>query len=151
MRAMRSAAALLLFLLMGAAPVAHAQVPEVVIDPGRVAPAALQSITSAVDAITRLAEDQDDGEITRLRRRARDATLAALATQGYFSPTATLAKDNDVAGEIRDFSIRLCKRTLVESVRLKFTGRITRAEYAARVAQPRKAGLLGVGQPFLTA
>lgn len=148
---MRSAAALLLFLLMGAAPVAHAQVPEVVIDPGGVAPAALQSITSAVDAITRLAEDQDGGEITRLRRRARDATLAALATQGYFSPTVTLETGTDVAGETWDISIQPGKRAHVASVELKFTGRITRPEYAERVAQLRKDWLLGVGQPFINA
>ena len=61
---------------------ARAQGPEVIIDPGGVPPAALQSSTEAVAAITRLAEDQDGGEINRLRRRARDATLAALATPG---------------------------------------------------------------------
>ena len=65
---------------------AAAKRPEIVVDPGGVTPAALQAITEAVDAIARLAEDQDGGEISRLRRRARDATLAALATQGYFSP-----------------------------------------------------------------
>lgn len=75
----------LLFAL--AAGQVHAKLPEVIVDPGGVPPAALQAINSAVDAIARLSEDQDGGEIDRLRRRARDATLAALATQGYFTPT----------------------------------------------------------------
>ena len=59
--------------------------PEVVIDPGGVPPAALAAINGAVESITRLAEDQDGGEVERLRRRAHDATVSALETQGYFS------------------------------------------------------------------
>ena len=79
--------------------------PEIIVDPGGVRPAALQAITGAGGAIARLAEDQDGGEINRLRRRARDATLAALATQGYFTPTVTLEAGTDIGGEkmcIRD-------------------------------------------------
>src|SRR3546814_11887871 len=99
---MRLKAALLLSAWWGVATCAWAKAPEVIIDPGGVTPAALQAITQAVGAITRLAEDQDGGEINRLRRRARDATLAALATQGYFSPTVTLETGTDVAGETWD-------------------------------------------------
>ena len=84
---------------------ALAKRPEVIVDPGGVPPAALQAITQAVDAIARLAEDQDGGEINRLRRRARDATLAALATQGYFSPKVTLEAGTDIGGETWDIGI----------------------------------------------
>ncbi|MBO1113989.1 autotransporter assembly complex protein TamA [Bordetella petrii] len=146
---MRVGAALLLSALWGAAAGAYAKAPEVVIDPGGVPPAALQSITEAVGAITRLAEDQDGGEINRLRRRARDATLAALATQGYFTPVVTLETGTDVGGETWDISIQPGKRAHVASVDLNFTGRVTRPEYAERVAELRKNWSLPAGQPFI--
>lgn len=130
---------------------ARAAAPEVVIDPGGVPPAALQSITNAVDAITRLAADQDGGEASRLRRRARDATLAALATQGYFTPTVTLTPGTDVAGETWDIVIEPGPRAEVESVDLRFTGRVLRPEYAERIADWRKAWPLHKGQPFINA
>ena len=134
-----------LFGVMGSA---RAQGPEVIIDPGGVPPAALTSITEAVAAITRLAEDQDGGEINRLRRRARDAALAALATQGYFSPVVTLEAGKDIGGETWDITIEPGKRAVISSVDLKFTGRVTRPEYAERIAQWRKDWSLPVGEPF---
>ena len=134
-----------------AAGAVRAAVPEVVIDPGGVPPAALQSITSAVDAIKRLAADQDGGEASRLRRRARDATLAALATQGYFTPKVTLAPGTDVAGDTWDIVIEPGPRAQVDSVDLQFTGRVTRPEYAERVAGWRKGWTLQQGKPFINA
>ncbi|MCP2517609.1 BamA/TamA family outer membrane protein [Achromobacter mucicolens] len=128
---------------------ALAKRPEVIVDPGGVPPAALQAITQAVDAIARLAEDQDGGEINRLRRRARDATLAALATQGYFSPKVTLEAGTDIGGETWDIAIVPGKRTTVESVNLAFTGRITRPEYAQRLQRLRDDWSLRKGQPFI--
>ncbi|WP_175161311.1 autotransporter assembly complex protein TamA [Achromobacter aegrifaciens] len=128
---------------------ALAKRPEIIVDPGGVPPAALQAITEAVDAIARLAEDQDGGEINRLRRRARDATLAALATQGYFSPTVKLEAGTDIGGETWDISIVSGKRTTVTSVDLSFTGRITRPEFAARVQKLRDDWQLKTGQPFI--
>ncbi|WP_076516847.1 BamA/TamA family outer membrane protein [Achromobacter sp. MFA1 R4] len=128
---------------------ALAKRPEVIVDPGGVPPAALQAITQAVDAIARLAEDQDGGEINRLRRRARDATLAALATQGYFSPKVTLEAGTDIGGETWDIAIVPGKRTVVESVSLEFSGRITRPEYAQRVQTLRDDWRLKKGQPFI--
>ncbi len=128
---------------------ALAKRPEVIVDPGGVPPAALQAITQAVDAIARLAEDQDGGEINRLRRRARDATLAALATQGYFSPKVTLEAGTDIGGETWDIAIVPGKRTTVESVNLEFAGRITRPEYAQRVQKLRDDWRLKEGQPFI--
>lgn len=146
---MRAAIALLLLGVVGIMGSARAQGPEVIIDAGGVPPAALTSITDAVAAITRLAEDQDGGEIDRLRRRARDAVLAALATQGYFTPTVTLEAGTDVGGETWDISIKPGKRATVQSVDLQFTGRVTRPEYAARIEELRKNWSLRVGQPFI--
>ncbi|WP_434644407.1 autotransporter assembly complex protein TamA [Achromobacter piechaudii] len=128
---------------------ALAKRPEIIVDPGGVPPAALKAITEAVDAIARLAEDQDGGEINRLRRRARDATLAALATQGYFSPKVTLESGTDIGGETWDIGIVPGKRTTVSSVDLTFTGRITRPEYAQRVQKLRDDWQLKAGQPFI--
>lgn len=128
---------------------ALAKRPEIIVDPGGVPPAALTAITEAVDAIARLAEDQDGGEINRLRRRARDATLAALATQGYFSPKVTLEAGTDIGGETWDIGIVAGKRTTVSSVDLTFTGRITRPEYAQRVQKLRDDWQLKAGQPFI--
>ncbi|WP_459615742.1 autotransporter assembly complex protein TamA [Bordetella sp. 2513F-2] len=130
---------------------ARAEVPEVVIDPGGAPPAALQAITEAVAAITRLAADQDGGEINRLRRRARDAALAALATQGYFTPTVTLTPGTDVGGETWDIVIQTGPRAEVESVELDFTGRVARPEYAERVAAWRRDWALAPGKPFINA
>lgn len=146
---MRVAVALLCASLLGVMTSARAQGPEVIIDPGGVPPAALTAITDAVAAITRLAEDQDGGEINRLRRRARDATLAALATQGYFTPVVTLEAGKAVGGETWDITIQPGKRATVSSVDLQFTGRVTRPEYADRIAQLRKDWSLAVGQPFI--
>src|SRR5690625_7542942 len=64
--------------------------PEVVIDPGGVGPDSIKAIYGAVEAITRLAEDQALQEVSRLRRRAYEATLSALETEGYFDPVVTL-------------------------------------------------------------
>ncbi|AIT25196.1 autotransporter assembly complex protein TamA [Bordetella holmesii] len=128
---------------------AYASRPEIIIDPGGVTPQALTVITEAVDAIARLAEDQDGGEITRLRRRARDATVAALATQGYFTAQVTLAPGTDVGGDTWDISIQAGPRAVIRSVDLNFTGRVLRPEYAARVEQWRQAWSLKPGQPFI--
>lgn len=146
---MRAAIALLFVGVLGVVSGARAQGPEVIIDPGGVPPAALASITEAVASITRLAEDQDGGELDRLRRRARDAALAALATQGYFSPSVTLEAGTDVGGETWDISIKPGKRATVASVDLQFTGRITLPEYAKRIEDLRKNWSLKVGQPFI--
>src|SRR5690606_7935576 len=110
--AMRAAVAFLVVAcgLMGQQ--AYAAKPEVIVDPGGVPPAALRSIMGAVDAITRLAEDQDGGELSRLRRRARDATLSALETQGYFSSKVTLEASEDAVGEVWDITIEPAERTV---------------------------------------
>jgi len=145
---MRAGAACLL-MVWGAVHTAFAARPEVIIDPGGVPPAALQSITGAVDAITRLAEDQDGGEVSRLRRRAYDATVSALETQGYFSPTVTLDVGEDVAGETWDITIEPGERTQVEKVDLNFSGQIERPEFAGRVQSLRDSWPLEKGMPFI--
>ncbi|MCC2594773.1 BamA/TamA family outer membrane protein [Pusillimonas sp. MFBS29] len=132
---------------------AHAARPEVVIDPGGVPPAAIQSINGAVEAIVRLAEDQDGGEVARLRRRAREATLSALETQGYFTPTVTLEVGEDVAGETWDIVIEPGERTQVDSVNLNFKGQITRPQFAGRVQTlkdqwPLKEGMIFINESW---
>jgi len=137
---------------MAAAAAAHAQDrPEVVIDPGGVPPAALRAITEAVDAITRLAEDQDGGEANRLRRRARDATLSALATQGYFTPTVTLDAGQDVAGETWDIAIQPGPRATVGSVDIQFRGRLAGPGYDERMQALREGWTLAAGRTFINA
>lgn len=125
--------------------------PEVIIDSGGVNPQALTVITNSVNVIATQAEDQDGGEADRLRRRARDATVAALATQGYFSARVTLEAGTDVAGETWDIVIKPGKRATIASVDLQFKGRITRTEYAKRVETLRKSWLLPEGRPFINA
>ena len=130
---------------------AWADKPEVIIDPGGVNPQALQVITQSVNVIATQAEDQDGGEADRLRRRARDATLAALATQGYFSAQVSLDAGTDVAGETWYIVIEPGQRAMIGSVDLQFEGRIARPEYADRVAQLRRAWLLPEWRPFINA
>lgn len=137
-------------LLVGAAALpAAAQPPEVIIDSGGVSPQALQAITGAIEAITRLAEDQDGGEVSRLRRRARDATQSTLETQGYFAAHVdlTVAQDNDK--ESWKITIDPGPRTLVELVDLRFTGKIAEPEFAERVRLLEQDWPLDQGMPFI--
>jgi len=129
--------------------VALAAKPEIVIDPGGVPPAALQAIVRAVDAIARLAEDQDGGEVSRLRRRAREATLSALQTQGYFSARVTLDAVTDALGEAWDITIEPGERTQVETVNIAFVGSIAQASYARRRQTLRAQWPLTPGMPFI--
>jgi translocation and assembly module TamA len=145
---MRAGVACLL-MVWGAVHTAFAARPEVIIDPGGVPPAALQSITGAVDAITRLAEDQDGGEVSRLRRRAYDATVSALETQGYFSPTVTLDVGEDIVGETWDITIEPGERTHVDNVDLNFSGQIERPEFVGRVQGLKDSWPLNKGMPFI--
>ena len=123
--------------------------PEVIIDPGGVPPEALQSIMGAVDSITRLAEDQDGGEVSRLRRRARDATLSALATQGYFAAHVDLTVGQDHQGETWDISIDPGKRAVVDQVDIRFTGKIAEPEFSDRVRLLKEEWPLDKGMPFI--
>ncbi|HUH88105.1 MAG TPA: BamA/TamA family outer membrane protein [Pusillimonas sp.] len=136
-------------LVLGLIPAALAATPEVTIDPGGVPPEALQSIMGAVDVITRLAEDQDGGEVSRLRRRARDATLSALETQGYFSAVVNLEVGSDVVGETWDITIEPGPRTDVRSVDLAFSGHIATPPFAGRVDTLKAAWPLPEGMPFV--
>lgn len=138
-----------LICLLASSAAGAASRPEVVIDPGGVPPAALTAISAAVDAITRLAEDQDGGEVERLRRRAYDATLSALETQGYFSPVVTLEVGHDYAGETWDIIIEPGPRTTVRDVDLRFQGQVARPEFGHRRQQAQQAWPLKTGQVFL--
>lgn len=123
--------------------------PEVVIDPGGVPPAALAAISGAVDAITRLAEDQDGGEVERLRRRAHDATVSALETQGYFSSVVTLEVGQDYMGETWDIIIEPGPRTAVRNVDLNFQGQVATEEFEHRVEKAREIWPLRAGETFI--
>lgn len=141
-------AGLLLCVLLALVRTAHAA-PEIVIDPGTVNPATIKAVNDAVQVIARLASDQDGGEADRLRRRARDAALAALATQGYFAARVDLRTGSDVGGGTWDISIEAGERTRVVAVDISFTGRIAQPQYASRVAALRKNWSLPVGRPFV--
>lgn len=141
------AASLLVF--AGVLQVARAEVPEVIIDPGGVPPKALQSIQNAVAAITRLSADQDGGEVTRLRRRAYQATLSALETQGYFSPVVTLEVGEDIGGETWDITIEPGDRTTVKDVQLVFKGQIDQPRFESRVKTLKNNWPLDKEMPFI--
>jgi translocation and assembly module TamA len=145
----RVAAASLIFFAGLAHEAIAAERPEVVIDPGGVPPEALQAINGAVEAITRLAEDQDGGEVARLRRRAHDATVSALETQGYFSPVVTLEVGEDIGGETWDITIEPGERARVGDVDLAFSGQIARPEFKTRLIGLRKGWPLTEGMVFI--
>lgn len=138
-----------LLCIAGMAKSLAANVPEVIIDPGGVPPAALQAINGAVEAITRLSQDQDGGEVTRLRRRAHDATVSALETQGYFSPVVTLEVGQDIGGETWDIIIEPGERTHIRDVDIGFRGHITKPAFAKRVDTLRSDWPLKKGMPFI--
>lgn len=128
---------------------AWADMPDVTIDPGGVPPEALQAIVGAVDAITRLADDQDGGEVSRLRRRAREATVSALETQGYFAPVVDLEVGEDALGETWDITIRPGERAIVRDVDLSFSGHIVRPEFEGRLQTLKQDWGLKEGMPFI--
>src|SRR5690606_30592688 len=70
--------------LLGAGPGWAAQ-PDVKIEANGLPSNVRDVVNKAVGSIAALSDDQDGGEDTRLRRRAREAALTALATEGYFS------------------------------------------------------------------
>jgi translocation and assembly module TamA len=145
---MQWVAGLLLCILLTLAQNAQAK-PEIVIDAGSLDPASIKAVDDAVQVIARLASDQDGGEADRLRRRARDAALAALATQGYFAARVTLRTGADISAGKWNVAVDPGPRARVVAVDLSFTGRITQPRYADRVAALRKRWSLPVGRPFI--
>jgi len=147
---MKGFAPLVLLLCLGCFhPLGWADRPEVVIDPGGVPPEALQEIMAAVDAIARLAEDQDGGEVTRLRRRAHAATVSALETQGYFSARVALDAVNDEIGEAWDIVIEPGERTQVDTVQISFQGSIAQSTDISRLQALRDQWPLPPGSPLV--
>ncbi|WP_298013698.1 BamA/TamA family outer membrane protein [uncultured Castellaniella sp.] len=130
---------------------AQAARPEVIIDPGSSPPKVLQAITEAVGAITRLAEDQDVREVSRLRRRAWDAAQAALQTQGYFSAKVTLDVSDGApnGGEFWDITIDPGTRTRVRQLGLSFQGALAGSAYTSRRDVLKANWLLKPGMPFI--
>lgn len=136
-------------LWLAISPTALAERPEIIIDPGGVPPPVLKAIVNAVNTITVLAEDQDAGEVSRLRRRAYDATLSTLQTQGYFSPTVTLEVSKDAVGESWDIHIEPGPLTHVDQVTIDFQGQITEQKFAPRIDALRASWSLKPGNPFI--
>ncbi|HEY0295439.1 MAG TPA: BamA/TamA family outer membrane protein [Bordetella sp.] len=135
---------------------ACAKAPLVEVDAGDAQPGAVQGIveavTRAVGAIARLADDQDADESARLQRRADEAARSALATQGYFTPRVTLSPGQDAqGGPVWRIAVAPGVRAEVESVDLRFAGRVTRPEYADRIAAWRRDWALPAGRPFVNA
>lgn len=141
----------LLGLGIAACAPALAAPPEVIIDPGGAPPKVLQAITNAVGAITRLTEDQDVREVSRLRRRAWEAAQAALQTQGYFGATVTLDVTPGAAngGEFWDITIDVGERARVRQLGLRFDGALAGDAYASRRQTLRDDWLLKQGMPFI--
>ncbi len=141
----------LLCLGFAACAPALAAPPQVIVDPGGAPPKVLQAITDAVGAITRLTEDQDVREVSRLRRRAWEAAQAALRTQGYFDATVTLdvTPGEGDAGEFWDIVIDIGERARVRHLGLRFQGAIADDAYAARRQSLRDLWLLKEGMPFI--
>src|SRR5690625_5258301 len=103
--------------------------PEVVIYPGGMSPDYIKAIYDAVEASRSLREDQDLQGVSRSRRRAYDAALSALETEGYFDPVVTLEVGKDYkGGETWDISIEPGGRTRVRKVKIDFSGQITQPE-----------------------
>ncbi|WP_332455042.1 autotransporter assembly complex protein TamA, partial [Alcaligenes faecalis] len=145
----KSGFCLLFSIVLSPAVWAQSSVPDVIIDPGGVPPQALKEIQRAVSAITRLAEDQDLGEVSRLRRRAHDATVSALQTQGYFDSVVTLEVGEDSNGEYWDIIIRPGEITRVRDIALDFKGKIQEPEYQVRLEGIKASFPLKKDDPFL--
>ena len=145
----KSGFCLLFSIVLSPAVWAQSSVPDVIIDPGGVPPQALKEIQRAVSAITRLAEDQDLGEVSRLRRRAHDATVSALQTQGYFDSVVTLEVGEDSSGEYWDIIIQPGEITRVRDIALDFKGKIQEPEYQVRLEGIKASFPLKVDDPFL--
>ncbi|MDV2116833.1 autotransporter assembly complex protein TamA [Alcaligenes faecalis] len=145
----KSGFCLLFSIVLSPAVWAQSSVPDVIIDPGGVPPQALKEIQRAVSAITRLAEDQDLGEVSRLRRRAHDATVSALQTQGYFDSVVTLEVGEDSSGEYWDIIIQPGEITRVRDIALDFKGKIQEPEYQVRLEGIKASFPLKAEDPFL--
>ena len=130
---------------------ASAAPPEVIIDPGGAPPKVLQAITNAVGAITRLTQDQDVREVSRLRRRAWEAAQAALQTQGYFGAKVDLdvTPGTDDTAEIWDIVIDTGTRARVRHLGLRFDGALAGTGYADRRQGLQDDWLLKPGMPFI--
>jgi len=118
----------------------------------------LHIVREAVNAIARQAQDQDGGEVSRLRQRARQSALAALHTQGYFDAQVDLQAGPDVRannrgdnphGEVWHLTLQTGPRTHVSQVALTFSGAIAAPEFEARRDDLRQNWRLPVGRPFI--
>ncbi|MBW0454148.1 MAG: BamA/TamA family outer membrane protein [Candidatus Kinetoplastibacterium crithidii] len=108
----------------------------------------IDSTLNSVRSIARLIEDQDGGEINRLRRRAYDSVMTSLAVEGYFCPIVNFDVSNEGCDEKWKISIISGKRAIVSKVNLRFTGRISYSDYEGRIEELRNSWFLPVGKVF---
>ncbi|GAA4334175.1 BamA/TamA family outer membrane protein [Pigmentiphaga soli] len=144
---LRAARWLALALGVGWAAAGWAARPSVQIAAQGLPSGVLDAVSKAVQSVAALAEDEDGGEATRLRRRARTAAVDALATEGYFSPQVEFGEGGDPA-TAWDIRIDPGPRTVIEAVDLQFTGTLAGPDFAARADELRRGWGLAEGAPF---
>jgi len=121
----------------------------VVLEMDALSAAVRRTLTNAVNAIARLAQDQDAVEISRLRQRALDAATSVLHTQGYFSPAVDLEISEEADGEIWHLTIKAGPRTQVSQVDMTFSGAIQAPDFQARRQALQQSWRLPVGRFFV--
>jgi translocation and assembly module TamA len=89
----------------------------------------------------------DEADEERELRRAEDALLEALATEGYFDAAVRYELEPSDRAHYRAV-VTLGPRTTVGSVDLEFTGALQEQRFAERAAGLRAAWGLPVGAPF---
>jgi translocation and assembly module TamA len=122
--------------------------PAIAIDSADLPANVVQAVSQAVNSIAALADDQDGGEDTRLRRRAQDASVTALATEGYFAPQVTLLAGGDAGNRTWNIAIQPGPRALVVAVDLQFVGAITGPSFDDRIATLKENWTLKQDMPF---
>lgn len=123
--------------------------PELVIYPAGMSPEILQSVSRALDAVVRTADDVDTSEKLRIRGRARDAVIAALQVHGYFNSQVDLTVEVDEFGETWEVAVQSGEVSRVSSISQQFDGAINQDKYAQRREELKKNWLLKKGDVFV--
>lgn len=125
--------------------------PEVLLMPGGLSPDALAAVQKGVSAVVRQADEQDQNEAARIRRRGHEAVVSALATKGYFNPNVRLEVGEDIGGDTWDISIDPGDISKVRSVQTSFMGSITQPTFSSRIEALQTLWKLPVGEDFVNA
>lgn len=127
-----------------------ANCPSVVINSKGISIETAKIIDSAVNNIAMLSADKDRGEMDRLRRRAREVTISALASEGYFSPIVDLNICKTQYGEVWRIFIDPGNRTLVADVKLIFRGAISDINFLKKRETLINDWSLKLNDPFIS-